>query len=177
MLKHIITAAFIASAPCSFFAAEPTADFAEHISALTSGKQGVPLKLKNGETATTKATFKPPVEIVIEAKTNSTNLRMSYAADYVIFNWEGNRDQLRIDGGPASGRHKAGAGLIPTNKYVTIRWLVTPKKQSIFVDGQLRFEHSGDYSLIDNPLSVFPAAGSEVTVKSIKVKHLPAGTE
>ena len=74
-------------------------------------------------------------------------------------------------------RHKAGAGLIPTNKYVTIRWLVTPKKQSIFVDGQLRFEHSGDYSLIDNPLSVFPAAGSEVTVKSIKVKHLPAGTE
>lgn len=177
MLKQIVIAAFFASAPCSLPAIDPPADFVEHISALTSAKQGVPVKLKNGEAATTKATFKPPVEIVIEAKTNSTNLRMSYAADYVIFNWEGNRDQLRIDGGPASGRHKAGAGLIPTNKYVIIRWLVTPKKQSISVDGQPRFEHSGDYSSIDNPVRVFPAGGSEVTVKSIKVRQLPPGTE
>ena len=177
MLKQIVIAAFFAFAPCSWPAIDPSADFVEHISALTSAKQGVPIKLKNGEAAATKATFKPPVEIVIEAKTNSTNLRMSYAADYVIFNWEGNRDQLRIDGGPASGKHKAGAGLIPTNKYVIIRWLVTPKKQFISVDGQPRFEHSGDYSGIDNPVRVFPAGGSEVTVKSIKVKQLPPGTE
>jgi hypothetical protein len=42
------------------------------------------------------------------------------------------------------------------------------------VDGQLRFEHEGDYSKIDNPVSVFPAEGSEVTVKTIKVKQLPS---
>lgn len=101
---------------------------------------------------------------------------MSYAADQVIFNWEDIRSQLRVDGGPANGHHKSGAGLIPTNKYVTVRWVVTPKKQSIYVDEQLRFEHSGDYSRIDNPVSIFGGAGSEITVKSIKVKELPPGT-
>ncbi len=176
MLKHIVAAVFIVAA-CSSLAAEPSADFVEHISALTNGKAGSPAKLKKGDAATTKATFKPPVEILIEAKTNSTNLRISYAADQVIFNWEGMRGQLRVDGGPASGHHKSGAGTIPTNKYVVIRWVVTPKKQSIYVDDQLRFEHSGDYSHIENPVSVFGGAGSEITVKSIKVKQLPPGTE
>src|SRR5947209_20091568 len=141
MLKYLVVAAFIVPAGYSL-AAEPPADFVEHISALINGKAGSPAKLKKGEAATTKATFKPPVEILIEAKTNSTNLRMSYAADQVIFNWEEMRGQLRVDGGPASGHHKTGAGTIPTNKYVVVRWVVTPKRQSIYVDDQLRFEHA-----------------------------------
>src|SRR5580658_10087818 len=45
--------------------------------------------------------FRPPVEITIVAKTDSTNLRIGYAADQVIFNWEENLDQLRVNGGPA----------------------------------------------------------------------------
>jgi hypothetical protein len=67
--------------------------------------------------------------------------------------------------------NKAGAGAIPPNDYVTIRWLVTPKRQAIFVNGELRFEHNGDYSQIDRPVSVFTYQ-STVTVKSIKVKRL-----
>ena len=176
MLKHLVLIASLASTPIVTFAAEPPPDFVEQITALTNGRSGSPMKLKKGDAATTKATFKPPVEIVIEAKTDSTNLRMSYAADQVIFNWEGMRGQLRVDGGPANGKHKSGAGQIPPNKYVTIRWIVTPTKQSISVDDQLRFEHSGDYSHIENPVSVF-GAGSEVTVKSIKVKQLPPDTK
>src|SRR5436190_4464019 len=71
----------------------PAADpdgFVEHMGLLME-RGGSPRKLKGSETATTKATFKPPVEIIIEAKTDSTNLRMSYAANDVIFNWEGGR--------------------------------------------------------------------------------------
>ena|SRR2546423_3432987 len=122
---------------------------------------------------TTPAIFRPPVEIIIVAKTDSSNLRIAYAADQVIFNWELNPQELRVDGGPANGMHKAGAGAIPADKYVTIRWLVTPKKQSIYVNKELRFEHSGDYSSIERPVSVF-AAQSRVTVKSIAVKQLPS---
>ncbi len=96
---------------------------------------------------------------------------MAYAADQVVFNWELNGSELRIDGGPANGMHKADAGELPKNQYVTIRWVVTPKKQSIFVNKGLRFEHSGDYSTIEKPVSVF-AAQSRVTVKSIAVKQL-----
>ncbi len=121
---------------------------------------------------TTAGSFKPPVEINIVAKTDSTDLRLAYAADQVIFNWSGNSNELRVDGGPANGRHKSDAGSIPINKYVYIRWVVTPKGQAIYVDDKLRYVHFGDYSRIDQPVSVFPARGSTVTVKSIQVRRL-----
>ena len=94
----------------------------------------------------TPARFRPPVDITIVAKTSATNLRIGYAADQVIFNWEVNGDELRVDGGPANGQHRPGRGAIPRNQYVTIRWVVTPKSQAIYVNGQLRFRHNGDYS-------------------------------
>lgn len=128
--------------------------------------------LQGSDRLSTPETFRPPVEITIVAKTDSRNLRISYAADQVIFNWEENEDELRVDGGPADGRHTGGAGRIPTGKYVTIQWNVTPQHQDIYVDGELRFEHCGDYSAVDKPITVFPALGSKVTVKSITVKQL-----
>ena len=77
-----------------------------------------------------------------------------------------------MDGGPANGLHKAGAGQIPIGKYVTVRWVVTPMYQAIYVDGQQRYRHDGDYSQINRCVTVFPAEGSTVTVKSIEVKRL-----
>jgi len=132
--------------------------------------------LTSKDRLSTPGTFQPPVEISIVAKTDSTNLRMAYAADQVIFNWERDGAQLRVDGGPADGRHKPGAGAIPTDQYVAIRWIVTPGRQVIYVNNQLRYEHQGDYSRIDKCVSVFPGAGSKVTVKSIQIKQLPSDT-
>jgi hypothetical protein len=120
--------------------------------------------------------FRPPVDITIVAKTSATNLRMGYAADQVIFNWEGNGSELRVDGGPADGHHQPGRGAIPPNQYVTIRWVVTPKSQAIYVNDQLRFRHNGDYSQIDRPVSVFTYQ-STVTVKSVRVGRLAPGTQ
>ena len=116
-------------------------------------------------------TFRPPVEITIVAKTDSTDLRIGYVADQVIFNWRDNKDQLRVDGGPAGNQAIDGLGCIPKNQYVTIRWVVTPKHQAVYVDDQLRFEHCGNYAEMRRPVSVFPAVGSVVTVKSITVKQ------
>src|ERR1041385_5703378 len=65
--------------------------------------------LTGNDRLTTPGSFRPPVEITIVAKTDSTNLRMAYAADQVVFNWELNGSELRIDGGPANGMHKADA--------------------------------------------------------------------
>jgi hypothetical protein len=132
--------------------------------------------LKGNARLNTPQSFRPPVEITLVAKTDSTNLRLAYAADQIIFNWEMDQSQLRVDGGPADGLHKAGAGRIPRGKYVTVRWVVTTTRQAIYVDGQLRFEHDGDYSQINRPVSVFPANGSTVTVKSIKVKRVADST-
>jgi len=146
-------------------------DAVEYINKLTENRNGIPITLKGTESIQTEDTFKPPVEITLVAKTDSTNLRMGYAASQVIFNWERQAHELRIDGGPANGKHKIGAGLIPTNKYVTIRWVVTPRKQSIYVDDKLRFEHEGDYSTLNNPVTVF-SNKSKVSIKSILVKKL-----
>lgn len=150
--------------------------FTEYMGNLVEGG-GSPKKLGAGETATTKQTFKPPVEILIEAKTSATDLRISYAAGEVIFNWQNKPTELRIGGGPANGQHKPGAGTIPANKYMAIRWIVLPTKQSIFVDGKLRYEHVGDYSTMDCPVSVFGCPvghgkSSDVTVRTIKVKQI-----
>lgn len=127
--------------------------------------------LTGNDKLTTPNTFQPPVEITVVAKTDSTNLRLSYAADQIIFNWEMNEDQLRVDGGPADGLHRNGAGKIPPDRFATIRWVVTPQHQSIYVDNELRFEHDGDYSQLNRCVSVFPAGGSAVTVKSIRVEQ------
>jgi len=136
--------------------------------AITNGQDIV---LKNDRFDTPR-TFRPPVEITIVAKTDSTDLRIGYAADQVIFNWELDRNQLRVDGGPANGLHRLGAGGITSGKFVTIRWLVSTNRQAIYVNGDLRFEHSGDYSSMNKCISIFSAAGSTVTVKSIIVKQL-----
>jgi hypothetical protein len=125
--------------------------------------------LEGAEKLVSPDLVRPPVEITIVAKTDSTNLRIGYAADQVIFNWEGNMDQLRVDGGPAGNRQVDGAGRIPKNKFVTIKWSVTPEHQAVYVDGRLRFENCGNYAQIDRPVSVFPACGSAVTVRSITI--------
>ena len=51
---------------------------------------------------TTKA-YAPPVAFRIIAQTDSTDLRIGYAADQIIFNWEVDPKHFRIDGGPAAG--------------------------------------------------------------------------
>ena len=132
-----------------------------------------PTVLRGNERLSTPQSYRPPVEITVVAKTDSTNLRLAYAADQIIFNWEVNQSELRVDGGPANGLHKPGAGRIPKGKYVTIKWIVTTKHQAIYVDDHLRYEHDGDYSHINWPVTVFPANGSMVTVKSIRVKPIP----
>ncbi|MCD6052220.1 MAG: hypothetical protein K0Q55_3638 [Verrucomicrobia bacterium] len=159
------------TAPAATIAAQPPAGDLEYDAVNTPDG----IVLRGVEKLSTPERFEPPVEIKIIAKTDSTNLRLVYAADQVIFNWEDNREQLRVDGGPAGGQHRTGMGNLPTNEYVNIRWLVTPQRQALYVNEKLRFEHAGDYSHIDRPVSVFPAQGSVVTVKSLKVKRLSPG--
>ncbi|WP_038168892.1 hypothetical protein [Verrucomicrobium sp. BvORR106] len=175
MLKHITLATVALLSSVSLSVATDAAGYTEHLGSLMEGGRGALRKIEGNETLTTLASFKPPVDIVIEGKTNSDNLRITYAGRF-IFNWEITRTQLRVSGGPADGKHKAGAGVIPTNKFVTIRWVVTPKKQTLFVDGQPRYEHEGDYSTIESPVSI-STYNAAVTIKSIRVKQLPPGTE
>src|SRR5439155_24909717 len=127
------------------------------------------LELRQGDRISTRQFFKPPIAFRLIAKTNSTNIRISYAADQVIFNWEMNCDELRIDGGPAGGRHKPGFGRVPKDEWVTIDLIVKKQSLSIFVDGSNRIVEPADFSNINAPFLVFAGAESTVYVKSLKV--------
>ncbi len=154
------------------FLGDRTVDYVP-LMAQRRGLDSKEIVLDEDDRLVTPINFKPPVEINITAKTDSTNLRIGYAADMVIFNWEADPKQLRVEGGPASGKHIRGAGLIPTDKFVTVKWIVTDHQQSIYVDGHLRFMDVADYSDVEKPVCVFPAVHSTVTVKSLTIKRLP----
>jgi len=149
-----------------------SAEALEQIHALTEAR-ATPVVLKNGDIITTLASFKPPVEITITAKVDSKNFIMGYAADQVIFNWDGPEPtQLRVEGGPDAHKHKTGAGLLPVKRYFQIRWVVTEKSQQIFVDGDGGYTRGGgDYTVINRPITI-SCKDSTVTVRSIKVKQL-----
>ncbi len=131
-----------------------------------------PIRIEKNEFLITKNTFHPPIEITIVAKTDSRNLRIAYTAMDVIFNWELDETQLRVDGGPGDGKHQENKGHIPPNQYVTIRWVVTNTQESIYVDDDLRFQNSGDYSQINKPISIFGYGGSIIKVMSLTTKQL-----
>lgn len=132
--------------------------------------KNLPIVLKKGDSISTLASFKPPVEIEVVAKIEKLDLRLGYAADQLIFNWERRPDELRIDGGPADKIYTPMMGEFPQKKFAVIRWSVEKDRQTIWVDGKLRFEHKGDYSEIDRPISIL-AYGSEVTVQSIRTRQ------
>lgn len=145
-------------------------DWVDHTQKVTPKPKTLPIVLKKGEIVNTEASFKPPVEIEVVAKVEKLDLRLGYAADQLIFNWERRPDELRIDGGPADRIYTPMQGEFPQGKYAVIRWSVTKDRQTISVDGKQRFEHQGDYSGIDRPLSIL-AYGSEVTIQSIKTRR------
>jgi hypothetical protein len=175
MNKNLALLVFLALLPNSGFSVDSPGEATEYITQLASQGAIQPdgsIVLEGNKTLTTAPkTFKPPVEITIEAKTDLNSLRIGYAADQVIFNWENNKRELRIDGGPGGGKHKPGMGAIAPKKFVTIRWVVTPRRQSIYVDGQLRLTDDSDYSEIDKPVKVM-CVNAKTTIKSIKVKEL-----
>ena len=162
---------FLATFALNIYAAQPDAQWSSQGAREETMTNSSGIVLENSDRLVSPDLFRPPVEITIVAKTDSTNLRIGYAADQVIFNWEGNLDQLRVDGGPAGSQQVDGAGRIPKDKFVTIKWLVTPEHQAVYVDGWLRFENCGNYAELNKPVTVFPASGSAVTVKSITIKQ------
>ena len=133
---------------------------------LPGGKE---LELQKGDRFTSAEAFTPPVEFTIVAKTRKDDLRLAYGAKQVIFNWELNQDELRIDADPGGAHHVPGKGRIPEDTFVTIHWRILPHMQSISVNGQHRVLHFGDYSKVDKPLEIFPL-NHVVTIKSAKVK-------
>ena len=121
----------------------------------------------------TKGFFIPPIAFRLIAKTNSTNLRIGYAGNF-IFNWEKNYDHLRLDDGPLGSAHDRDqsmkrTGRIPLDEWVVIDLVVRPTQMELFVNGDRRFLGKADFSKINDRLSIFQSLLAILHVKSIRM--------
>jgi len=109
--------------------------------------------------------FKVPV--TFRAVVLTTNdIRFGYAADQIIFNWDGNRSELRIDGGPANGQHKPGAGQLPNGTWTGIEMVVLPDELVFYVDGKERYRAKGNFSNLNKPFT-FTSQHENTRIKSL----------
>ena len=128
-------------------------------------------KLAGNQAIKSRANFHAPAEVEFEVTTDS-ELRLGFACDQMIFNWERNRTELRIDGGPANGQHKKGQGGIPTKKSVTVKLTVLRDQMTVMVDGVERARWQADFSSVNQPVSI-EAHGSPVHVRHVTVRQVP----
>jgi hypothetical protein len=140
------------------------------IGKLTSSENGI-VVLQRGDHIKTPDSYSPPRVFRIVAQTEKHNIRFAYAASQIIFNWEANPTELRVDGGPGGGRHKRNAGQVPANTWVTFDIVVRPNQFALYVDGQLRHEIKADYSQVNEPLQIF-APDSTLKIKSVRMRQL-----
>ena len=139
----------------------------------TDRRRNGAIVVQGAERIMTAKSYAAPVTFTIVARAEKNSLRLAHAADYIIFNWEDNPDHLRIDGGPAGGRHEEGAGRIPTDDWVTIELKVLPKEMVITVDGAERYRTKADFSKVKAPLSLFTYRDGRFVVKSVSVAEKP----
>jgi clan AA aspartic protease (TIGR02281 family) len=126
------------------------------------------IMLQGDERITSQQQFTPPVRFTVVAQTDSTNIRLAYACDRMIFNWELQEDEFRINGGPANRQHKKLAGKLPVNQWVRLEITVLPDSMNILVDGKPYYSAKADFSKVNQALSIFPANGSKIKVKYIE---------
>ncbi len=120
--------------------------------------------------------FTVPIAFRVVAMTNSTNVRLSYVEEEIIFNWEQhmNEGYLHIWKGPFARRFKdeaydkRDAGRITKNELHTFDLVYRNSSFSISVDGFLKLTEQADFSGSRSPFSVFAGALATVHVVSVQ---------
>ncbi|MEF3305695.1 Ig-like domain-containing protein [Paenibacillus sp. GYB003] len=122
-----------------------------------------------------------PLKMDLIARTDSTNIRLKCGKGQIILNWECNPEELHVHD-PLTGNPYGAIeqGLIPTNQFIHIRWIMAETYMLLQVDGEVRlFSENEPYmkELKKNDPGSSPACtvgvasafGSVVTVKEFHV--------
>lgn len=116
---------------------------------------------------------RPPFAFRVVGKTDSTNLRMHFHRGELIFNWECSVRELRVhDPATAEQRGLKGKGFLTTGDWHEIIWEIGLDRMRVIVDGETRFENTGDYSGIESAPSVGPCFGSTVSIREFTITPL-----
>ena len=98
---------------------------------------------------------------------------MHFHRGELIFNWECNVRELRVHDPATAEQHAIkDQGFIATNEWHEVSWEIRLDRMRVVVDGDVRFETSGDYSAIESVPSVGPCFGSAVSVREFTITPL-----
>ena len=118
-------------------------------------------------------TCRAPFIFRVVGRTDSTNLRMHWHRGELIFNWECSVRELRVhDPATAKQRGIEEKGFITTTDWHEIVWEIGLERMRVIVDGEVRFEESGDYSGIESAPSVGPCFGSTISIREFSITSL-----
>lgn len=122
--------------------------------------------------------FAAPLEVEFRVKSTGADIRFgTCGADQIVFEWATRPSELRIDGGPANGRHIDGKGRFPVGRFVTVKEIVTEDRLDILIDGEPRGTWFGDFRGRKAPIRVVACGHSTVEIESIHIAHSdPAGS-
>jgi hypothetical protein len=119
---------------------------------------------------------RPPFVFRVVGKTDSTNLRLHFHRGELIFNWECDVRELKVFDPATAEQHSVkDKGFIATNEWHEILWEIRLDGVRVVVDGEVRFEGSGDYSGIASAPSVGPCFGSAISVREFTITPLGGG--
>ena len=115
--------------------------------------------------------YKPPVEIEWQFEPGG-DTRLGYACDQLVFDWANNPHHLRIDGGPVSGQHKEGVGNLAKKAPARVKLAVTAGEMILWVDGEERARWAGDFSRVNQQVSIRKDGGDPLKVLQVSVRKL-----
>jgi len=126
---------------------------------------------------TTKKEYTGAVDIVAVARTEAYNIRLhAHRGSCVIFNWEGNRGELRLtrpDG--EQGKYESGTLLkspvnaLRPNTWYKLRWRLTENGMAVYVNDQRVFVERAPYNLSEKSPIALSSFTSRLEIKAFRV--------
>ncbi|MDB5306971.1 MAG: hypothetical protein JWO38_1173 [Gemmataceae bacterium] len=137
-------------------------------------------RISPGARVVTREEVTGPFEVQAVARTTRNNIRLcGPSGSGVIFNWEGNQRELRVNRpNGVNGRLESGTvatapvtPLTPDTWY-TLRWRVTKTQIDVWVDDACVFSEKGVYDLSASYPVQVRAMDSVVELKSLSARSL-----
>lgn len=132
------------------------------------------VSINHAATLAARRSYAPPYRLTAEVKTTGDIRFSAGGASQIIFNWERDAGNLRVDGGPANGQHRKGLGRLPLQTFAEVEIEVTASTLTLTVDGKPRAEWAGNFAATSTVPTLFPGvAGSSILVRKFQIMPLP----
>jgi len=114
--------------------------------------------------------FTPPFKVVADLRPlEDTQIMFIYSSFIIAAFRDGDRNSLSIDAPTGGGRLFYDKGSLLTDKFQQIEINVWPDRVEVYVDGQPRAEHKGDYSTQSGTVGILPSYGYPFEIKRLGV--------